>query len=155
MHHTCVRTVINRYEISAASGLDINSRPLVVTHRGDDIVALCSRARIACTGGYDGILRFVNLDKHCVVNSVDLGAEVSCVALSPNFPLAVAGIGVHVNPRPGGREGAFYVISTDDMSCKYLGRDSSGCPRAVQFSPKGGQFVIASDDGSIYVYYVE
>ena len=143
------------FEISTATGLDINSRPLVVTHRGDDAVALCAQRRIVCSGGDDGVLRLIDLDTHRVKRSVDLSNVISCVALAPNFPVAVAGIGIRTNPRPGGKEGVFYVISTDDMSCIYLGRDSQQCILAARFVPKGGQFVLASQDGCIYVYYIE
>ena len=48
-------------------------------------------------------------------------------------------------------EGVFYVVCTDDMRCIYLGRDSIGCIRAAQFVPRGGQFALASQDGSMYV----
>ena len=92
------------FEISTRTGLDINARPLVVTHRGDDAVALCSRKRVACTGGDDGVLRLFDLDRHRVDKSVSLNGDIiSCVALAPKLPLVVAGIGARTNPRPGGR----------------------------------------------------
>ncbi len=143
-----------RYEISAATGLDVRSRPLVVTHRGEDAVALCTRGRVAVTGGDDGVLRFVDLNTHRVLRSVSLAGDqsaatttaaaaaaaaapssvaaaaaatqsatpISCVALAPRMPLCVVGVGARANPRPGGREGVFYVISTEDMSCKCVTR---------------------------------
>ena len=119
------------------------------------MVALCTRGNTICTGGDDGWLRLIDRISHRVLKSVSLGNEISCVAMAPKLPLVVAGIGVRKNPTPGGKEGVFYVVSTKDMSCKALGRDSMGCIRAVKFTPRGGQFVLASQDGCIYVYYLE
>jgi hypothetical protein len=153
------------FEISATTELDVNGRPLVSTHRGEDLVGLCvTRGRLCVTGGDDGLLRFVDLDGRQVTRSVSLGDVISCVAVSPTLPLVVAGVGERTNPRPGGKEGVFYVVSMEDMSCKWLGRDSTACLTAVQFVPTvkaggggGGvqQFAVASMDGCVYVYFLE
>ena len=60
-----------------------------------------------------------------------------------------------MEPEKNEKTGAFIVISEEDLSVLFEGKDSKYPVCATQYSPLGDTLAVAVEDGSIYLYAVQ
>ena len=154
------------YEISAVDGSDMRGGPIACGHSTGQVRGVITHPskHEFMTVGDDMRLRIWDLSTHTLLKIGTFDAEIRAAAYSPLGDSICIGLGNSsdpdlptdpMEPEKNEKTGAFIVISEEDLSILFEGKDSKYPVCATQYSPLGDTLAVAVEDGSIYLYAVQ
>ena len=143
------------FEIDSFGGRNLHTASLVTAHFSPMVSCLAlhpMNPRLVCTVSDDRTVRIFDADIHRQVRAVKLDTMARCCSYSPDGKLILVGLGSGSEDVPERKEGAYVVLSEEDLTIVYEARDSKMALGACKFSPDGDLYALASNDGLIYLY---
>lgn len=144
------------FEMDAADGKNLhNTGAIVSAHFKPRLCGLSThptQAHLLCTVGDDKTIRIFDTNKRRQTKVSLLDSKAHCCCFSSDGQTIVVGIGSGLDGDPERKEGAFIVVSEEDLTLLYESRDTKSVISDCKFSPSGDKIVMASHDGCLYVY---
>eukprot|EP00596_Hydrurales_sp_CCMP1899_P002038 CAMPEP_0119041114 /NCGR_PEP_ID=MMETSP1177-20130426/11280_1 /TAXON_ID=2985 /ORGANISM="Ochromonas sp, Strain CCMP1899" /LENGTH=484 /DNA_ID=CAMNT_0007006885 /DNA_START=700 /DNA_END=2151 /DNA_ORIENTATION=- len=109
-------------------------------------------SRLMCTVSDDKTVRIFDTETHKQIRAVKLDTKASCCSYSSDGHLILVGLGSGNEEDPERKEGAYVVLSEEDLTIVYEARDSKLALLACRYSPIGDLYALTSMDGMIYIY---
>ena len=143
------------YEIDSLQGRNMHNSAVVTGHYHLTITGLSMHPmnpRLVCTVGADKTIRVTDTEQHRQILSVRLDTVGACCAYSIDAQLILVGFGSNGDGEDCRKEGAYVILSEEDLTIVYEARDSKSALTACGFSPDGQLYALSSSDGIVYVY---
>ena len=145
------------FEMNVQEGRNVHEGAVVSSHFDYGLHGLAShpfKPEEACTVGYDCSVRIWDFSKKRLIRMALLDTMARCCAYSPDGNMIAIGLGNGINGFYQKKEGAFVVLSEDDLTIIHEARDSKNLISDIKFSPDGATLAVASHDASVYLYNV-
>ena len=143
------------FEIDSFGGRNLHATSLVTGHFSPMISGLAlhpMNPRLSCTVSEDRTVRVFDVELHKQVRAVKLDTMARCCSYSPDGKLILVGLGSGNDDALERKEGAYVILSEEDLTIVYEARDSKMAIGACKFSPDGDLYALASYDGLVYLY---
>ena len=143
------------FEIDSFGGRNCHTAAVVCGHYSSNVTGLAvhpMNPRLVCTVSDDKTVRVFDSELHKQIRSVKLDTPGKCCAYSSDAQLILVGFGSARNGMEERKDGAYVILSEEDLTIVYESRDSRYSITACRFSPNGELYALASADGTIYIY---
>jgi len=167
----------NVFEISSVDGSDVRGGPFASGHCMGNLRAVMSHPskHQFLTAGDDCKVRIWDTISRTLLKVAHFDAEVRAAAYSPLGDCIAVGFGMIVRDPFGSpnlpqtddklsaeelqeelqlKAGAFAIVSEDDLTRLFEGKDSKSPVSVIAYSPAGDTLAVGTDDGSIFLYAV-
>jgi len=143
------------FEMDATDGRNLH-RTAVASANSQPRVSGISRhpmkPNIFCCVGDDRAVRIYDGESHQMLRMSLLDTMGHCCEYSPDGSLILVGMGSGIIGKEERKEGAYCVLNEEDLTLLHESRDTKHVINDCKYSPEGDMFVLASSDGSLYVY---
>jgi microtubule-associated protein-like 6 len=148
------------HEISAVDGSDMRGGPIACGHSAGELRGVITHPskHEFITVGDDRRLRIWDLSTHTLLKIGTFDAEIRAAAYSPLGDSICVGLGYSTDSSQSTEEekaGAFVIISEEDLSILFEGKDSRSPVSCAEYSIQGDTLAVAVEDGSIFLYAVQ
>lgn len=140
------------YEISRASGRMLRLSTGHCAHETWGLAQHPINPDLFATAGDDHTIRIWSATRRQQVAMVAIETMTRAVEWSPDGSMLVVGVGGRVGRGRHRKDGAFLVLSAEDLSTLHEGQDSRDWISEVRFSPDGSMLAVGSQDTKVYLY---
>jgi len=144
------------FEINSSDGRNVqNGGSIVAAHFKPRVCGLDvhpTTSHIFCTVGDDKTIRIFDAVKKKQLRVTILDSIAYSCAYAMDGQTVLVGLGSGIPGQEERKEGAFIVVSEEDLTLLYESRDSRCVIADIKVSPNGEKFCMASHDGCLYIY---